>query len=1222
MLHFTKQQRISPQGNSIAKMVVSMLLLFITGNQAEAKYFGFSSGSLFYDVVSEADKTAEVRRYLEWDDVFNRVGLSGNPYAKGDLVVPSHVVNNGVTYTVVKVGNGSFYGNRDITSIELPSTVTEIGMYAFNGCSGLKSVKMTSSVSLIQDQAFFSCTRMELPVLDGVTKIGKQSFRQCNQFKDVTLPPSLTSIGEQAFTDCNNLRSVIFQSQPTLDGKAGLVPSTCKVAVPEGTTTQYANYMAYYPKEAEISDGWIYNTDKTELYFAPGNLTGALELPETLTKIGDMALAFESDDLTSAKIPDNVTSIGNYGFYNCKGLSKVDLSKALKAIGNNSFSGCGALTDISLPGNLETIGDNAFYMCSKITNLDFPESLTSIGYNAMCKTGLISVTLPPNVVLKESVFYGCDKLEEIKLPANLELLPSSIFNGCSKLKRLTVPGSVTEIGGSAFSNCTSLKSLIIGPKVTKYGENVFKGCTSLAKIGCPNKWYIKVDNTPLVIEYPSDCVIDGDLVYSADLTKLYFIDYFVEGEFVPASTVTEIMSKAGASCSLISSVTLSDEITGIGSDAFLDCVNLETLNLGNSKITFQSGAFSGCKNLKKVSTPGLEAWCGYGFRSAEANPLNLTHRLYVGDKELTELNIPESVEYIGNYQFTGGSFFTSLTLPPNLNSINIASFQNCSSLRTVEIPDNTGYLGDSCFEGCRGLTKLTLGPSIYNIGSKAFSGCSNLENIYALMPLPRVSPNSFDGVNRAKLTAPTDLVLEYAITSPWDRFTSYACPDGTVGLIEVSNLKYVYNVPLKIAALRKADYSNLTDVEIPARIHASNTFCSVKFTAENVFENCTNLSTVSIGRNLERIGRNSFSGCTNLKSVSFINGSTLSEVGESAFLGCSSLTTCNLPETLVTIGNQAFKDCTSLQSMTIGNSVETIPYQAFMGCSSLSSLELGGAVKEISGSAFEECSSLTDLVLPPNVESINGSAFYCQNGALKNIIIGNKTTYIGDRTFGGQNSIADIYITNPVPPAAYANTFSNYKATLHVVPGTIDNYSENAPCWFNFYDNGLIRDMVPVNEVVLSQSSIEDYKPGDTFKLQANVSPKNATLKDIFWESTNPKVATVSMDGTVTIQDGASAPSKAIRVGSTTEEGESDNYCEIRAYSMFADVPVAVCSVGEKSGIGLNEINSEKNALDPDAPYDVYTVQGAYAGDSLDKLKEGIYIIRQGNFVRKVMKRR
>lgn len=1220
MLNFTNQERLSPHGNSIAKLVVCMLLLVIFGLQAEAKYFGFANGSVYYDVVSEEDKTAEVRRYLEWDDVFHKVQLSGNPYAKGDLVIPPYVENNGVTYKVIKVGNGSFYGNGEITSIELPSTVTEIGLYAFHGCYGLKSVKMTSSVSLVQDEAFFNCTKMELPDLSGVTKIGKQGFHGCWQFKNVTLPSSLTSLGDEAFLECINLRSVIFQSQPTINSKVTFFPSGCKIAVPEGTTNKYGSYSAFYPAGAEISDGWIYDSAKTVLYFAPGHLTGELELPQTLTTIGDYALAYEQD-LTSVKIPDGITSIGNYSFYSNSGLTTVTLPKALKTIGDYSFNNCVELSDINLPENLETIGMCAFSICKKITNLTFPASLKTINYNAFGETGLTSVILPPDVTLSPSVFSNCEQLEEVVLPANLELLPQSIFLGCTKLNRLTIPASVTEIGSFALSSCSSLKSLIIGPNVEKYGQDIFKGCSSLAKVGCPNKWYVKVDSNPIVIEYPTDCVIDGNFVYSSDKSKLYFIDYFVEGEFQPASTVTDIMMKAGASCELISAVTLSDAVTAIGNEAFLNCVKLETLNLGNSNMVFQAGAFNGCNKLKKVSVPSLEAWCRYTFHSADANPLNITHRLYVGEEELTDLNIPESIDQIGNYQFIGGSFFKNLTLPANLTTISTSAFKDCSLLRTVTIPDNVGWLGNSCFEGCRGLNRLTLGSSINSIGSKTFADCSSLENIYVYMPVPRTSADAFNGVSRPKLTAPTDYVLEYAITTPWDKFSSYGCPDGAVGLIEVSNLKYVYNVPLKTAALRKADYSNLKDVEIPARIHANNTFCSVTFTAENVFENCTNLSTLSIGRNLEKISKNSFSGCTNLKSVSFIEGSSLSEVGECAFMGCSNLTTCNLPETLTTIGNQAFKDCSSLKSITIGNSVGEIPFEAFKGCSALSSLELGGAVTEINTSAFAECSSLTTLVLPPNVESVGQSAFLCDNGSLKNITIGSKTTYIGNMAFGGQNSIADIYITNPVPPTAYSATFSNYKATLHVVPGTIDNYSENAPCWFNFYDNGLIRDMVPVSEVAISQSSIENYQPGDTFKLEATVKPQNATLQDVFWESTNPKVATVSSDGTVTIQEGASLQRNIIRVGYVEEEGDDEGYCEIRAYSMFADVPVAVCAIGEKPSTGVNETISEKQNLDTAAPYDVYTIQGVYVGGSLDKLAAGIYIVRQGNLVRKVMKR-
>lgn len=90
--------------------------------------------------------------------------------------------------------------------------------------------------------------------------------------------------------------------------------------------------------------------------------------------------------ITELVIPEGVTSIGNYAFYQCTNLVSVTLPSTLKTIGQYAFYGCSSLTSITLPSGLTSIGVNAFYGCSSLGSVDVPASCTSIGSGAFGNT--------------------------------------------------------------------------------------------------------------------------------------------------------------------------------------------------------------------------------------------------------------------------------------------------------------------------------------------------------------------------------------------------------------------------------------------------------------------------------------------------------------------------------------------------------------------------------------------------------------------------------------------------------------------------------------------------------------------------------------------------------------------------------------------------------------------------------------------------------------------
>lgn len=173
--------------------------------------------------------------------------------------------------------------------------------------------------------------------------------------------------------------------------------------------------------------------------------TGVLVIPATVvenaitysvTSIGDFAFS-NCTGLTSVVIPNSVTTIGLYSFNRCTSLSSVSIPNSIKSFEEGVFSGCDSLTSLTIPDSVISIGNFAFADCLDLTNVTFPNSVTSIGIFA--------------------------------------------FQFCSSLVSVTIPNSVTSIGNYAFTNCGNLTTIncdIVTPLVIN--ANVFSNVNQAA----------------------------------------------------------------------------------------------------------------------------------------------------------------------------------------------------------------------------------------------------------------------------------------------------------------------------------------------------------------------------------------------------------------------------------------------------------------------------------------------------------------------------------------------------------------------------------------------------------------------------------------------------------------------------------------------------------------------------------------------------------------------
>ena len=196
----------------------------------------------------------------------------------------------------------------------------------------------------------------------------------------------------------------------------------------------------------------------------------------------------------------------------------------------------------------------------------------------------------------------------------------------------------------------------------------------------------------------------------------------------------------------IEQVTIGDEVQTLPS-SFVSGSKITSVTIPNSVTSIGSSAFNGCTGLASINVTDIAAWCNIIFSSNTANPLYYGHHLYLNGAEVTDLTIPNSVTNIRSSAFYGCTGLTSVNIPNSVTSIGSSAFYGCTGLTSVNIGNSVTTIGNNAFYGCTGLTSVNIGNSVTTIGNNAFSNCAGLISVTIPKSVTTIGNSAFSGCN-------------------------------------------------------------------------------------------------------------------------------------------------------------------------------------------------------------------------------------------------------------------------------------------------------------------------------------------------------------------------------------------------------------------------------------------------------------------------------------------
>lgn len=417
----------------------------------------------------------------------------------------------------------------------------------------------------------------------------------------------------------------------------------------------------------------------------------------------------------------------------------------------------------------------------------------------------------------------------------------------------------------------------------------------------------------------------------------------------------------------------------------------------------------------------LAAWCEGEdlFTEETEGGILMTFRIVSEEQHLAEVH-PQGWSYSVPQNTQG-----KVTIPEEINGYTIVGIADgafgddwggCKGITDVIIPQTVEYIGDNSFGNCVGLTSITIPSSVRSIGEECFWNCENLSSITMPESLIDIGKSAFVGT-AWKNHLPEGLVYNGNTLLFYNGDTYYLSDvnfkEGTSRIANYA-LKLVYvesiNIPSTVVEIGKgALYTSNITVEPGNKYYDSRENCNAIIeTATNILV-CGTDNTI-IPNSVKVIGDWAFANNRSLKTISLPDG--IERIGENAFDGCFNLSTINIPQSVKEIGKNAFNECNAITSpIVIPEGIETIKEGTFSSCKKIPSVSLPKSLKTIGEGAFDYCYALERVIISDleswcNIDFESNPLYtahhlFLGDEEIKNLVIPDNIHVIKSRVFTG-----------------------------------------------------------------------------------------------------------------------------------------------------------------------------------------------------------------------------
>jgi len=421
------------------------------------------------------------------------------------------------------------------------------------------------------------------------------------------------------------------------------------------------------------------------------------------------------------------------------------------------------------------------------------------------------------------------------------------------------------------------------------------------------------DNASYVLYADGEMIISG----SGDIWDFYrSTPWYAYNDRIRIVTINNSITKIGSrcfnDCKNLTNIAMPESLTIIGHEVFYDCRKLFSINIGRNVTSIGSAAFNG-SSIDKIIIKDLSSWCNINFYDNWFT----SYDLYLNDELITELIIPDGIESIKKYAFTGCNSIKKVTISNSVTSIGRWAFMYCDNIESIDIPNSVLNIEENAFGYCPKLTTITIPNSVTNIGAGVCCNCRSLQSI-------NVNSNNqyYSSIDGNLLNKQGTEFIQYA--------------DG--------NPRVAYTIPNGVNKVLDSAFSsdNLISVTIPnsvTDIDAYAFFC------------CSNLENISMPDSLIHIGREAFGGTAYYRDAANWEDNVL-YLGHYLIVASNLFGEYKIKDGTICIGDWAINNSPDLLSLVLPDTLLGIGCGICSGCEKITSLKIPDSVRYISDNAF------------------------------------------------------------------------------------------------------------------------------------------------------------------------------------------------------------------------------------------------------------------------------